>query len=89
MTKFLKTARATALAATALTPFVAGPAAGAAPAMVSDVDTSDPKALVDAINKALGAFQAKNDERLKLLESGKDDIVTRTEVETINAQITE
>lgn len=49
----------------------------------------DPAKMVESIQKAFADFQAANDNRLKALEAGKDDIVTKNEVDKINNAITD
>lgn len=51
--------------------------------------TDDPKALLKALNSAFEEFKTKNDERLKAVEAGNDDVVRSEEVDRINATITD
>lgn len=47
------------------------------------------KAAVEDVNKAFEAFKAANDERLKEIEKGFEDVITAEKVDRINADITE
>lgn len=58
-------------------------------AVVVRNDADDPKALLKALNIAFEEFKTKNDERLKAVEAGKDDVVRSEEVDRINATITD
>lgn len=52
-------------------------------------DVSDPKAVVEELNKAFAEFKAKNDERLDALSKGKADALLAEQVDKINATITD
>jgi len=52
-------------------------------------DASDPAALVGQIKSAFEEFKAANDQRIKALETGKNDVVLDQKVDAINATITD
>ena len=52
-------------------------------------DSTDSKGLIEALNKAFGDFKASNDDRLKALEKGREDVVTNDKVDRINSAITD
>lgn len=51
-------------------------------------DVSDPKALLEELNKAWAAFKANHEEQVKEIKAGFADVVKAEKVDKINAEIT-
>ena len=72
------------LAASIASPALAQDTADDQPSVQAETDTmadaQDPKALIAQLNGAFEEFKNKNDERLKQIEAGSEDAVTKDEI---------